>query len=253
MKEFVHLHVHTEYSLLDGAAKIPLLVKEAKNQGARAVAMTDHGNMYGAIKFYKECKRNNIKPIIGCEFYVTNDLYDKNASKLDENGFETNPKYHLVLLAKNITGFNNLMMLNSKGFVTGFYGKPRIDSKFLSEHCEGLICLSGCIAGEIPQILLNRNLKDPYATAKEYAIKLKNMFAENDFYIEIQNHNIEEELFVRPSLIKLANEIGAKIVATNDIHYIKKSDYRMHDILLCIQTASYYDEPNRFKFPCTEF
>jgi DNA polymerase-3 subunit alpha len=254
MKEFVHLHVHTEYSLLDGAAKINELVSEVKKQGSRAVAITDHGNLYGAIKFYKACKKENIKPIIGCEFYVTNDLYNKTSTKNpDTEDDESNPKYHLVLLAKNLEGFHNLMKLSSKGFVDGFYGKPRIDLNYLSQHSKGLICLSACIAGAIPRILLSESYENPYEEAKKYALKLKDMFEEGDFYIELQNHFLDEERRANPMLVKLAGEIGVKCVATNDVHYIKEFDHKMHDILLCIQTASFYDEPNRFRFPCNEF
>ncbi|MFW5780231.1 MAG: PHP domain-containing protein, partial [Bacillota bacterium] len=248
MKEFVHLHVHTEYSLLDGAAKIKELIKEVKKQNSRAVAITDHGNMYGAIKFYKECKENKIKPIIGCEFYVANDLYDKTSSRnADTEDDVSNPKYHLVLLAKNLEGFHNLMKLSSKGFVEGFYGKPRIDLDFLSQCSKGLICLSACIAGALPRILLSDNYENPYEEAKKYALKMKDMFDEGDFYIELQNHYLDEQKRVNPMLMKLSKEIGVKCVATNDVHYIKESDHKMHDVLLCIQTANDYDDPNRFR------
>ena len=254
MKEFVHLHTHTEYSLLDGAAKIKELVEAVKAQGASAVAITDHGNLYGAIKFYNVCKKEGIKPIIGCEFYVTNDLYNK-TSRRGPGGEddESNPQYHLVLLAKDNEGFHNLIKLSSKGFVDGFYGRPRIDLNYLSKHSKGLICLTACIAGAIPKILLNRMLPDRYEQAKKYALELKSMFEEGDFYIELQNHHLDVEREVNPQLVKLAKEIGVKCVATNDVHYIKESDWKMHDVLLCIQTASDYDDPNRFRFPCKEF
>lgn len=250
MKEFVHLHVHTEYSLLDGAAKINELAKAAKKQGSRAIAITDHGNMYGVIKFYKECKSEGIKPIIGCEFYVANDLNNKTSKRvLDNDEDDNNPNYHLILLAKDEIGFHNLIKLTSKGFVDGFYGKPRIDLEYLSHHSQGLVCLTACIAGVVPQMLIKRNFEG----AKNVALLMKEMFAEGDFYIELQNHYIPEEKMVLPQLIKLANEIGVKCVATNDVHYIKESDNKMHDVLLCIQTASDYDDPNRFRFPCNEF
>lgn len=254
MKEFVHLHVHTEYSLLDGAAKISQLSKAVKKQGGRAVAITDHGNMYGVIKFYKQCKEDGVKPIIGCEFYVTNDLKDRTSRRNNDSDVdEINPNYHLVLLAKDLTGFHNLIKLTSKGFVDGFYSKPRIDLDYLEKHAEGLICMSACISGAIPRAILNNPGEEGYNKAKDYALRLKNMFAEGDFYIEIQNHNLEEEKRVNPQLIKLAREIGVKCVATNDVHYIKESDFRMHDVLLCIQTASDLDDPDRFRFPCNEF
>lgn len=254
MKEFVHLHVHTEYSLLDGAAKISELSKEVKKQGARAVAITDHGNMYGVIKFYKQCKQDGIKPIIGCEFYVTNNLEDRTSRRNNDSDVDDiNPNYHLVLLAKDITGFHNLIKLTSKGYVDGFYSKPRIDLDYLEKHSEGLICLSACISGAIPRFILTNPGEEGYNKAKQYALRLKAMFAEGDFYIEIQNHNLEEERRVNPQLIKLAREIGVKCVATNDVHYIKENDFRMHDTLLCIQTASDFDAPDRFRFPCNEF
>ncbi len=167
MDKFVHLHVHTEYSLLDGAAKIKELIKEVKNQGNDAVAITDHGNLFGIIKFYKECKKNDIKPIIGIEAYVTEDLYHKSPRTADGKPASM---YHLVLLAKDSIGFNNLIKISSKAFVDGFYHKPRIDLEYLSKHSEGLICLSACIAGAIPQLLLNREAQDPYNDAKEYAL-----------------------------------------------------------------------------------
>ncbi len=243
MKEFIHLHNHTEYSLLDGAARINELVTTAKESGARAVAITDHGNLYGAIKFYKACEKQKIKPIVGCEVYLTDNLKIK-----DKNS----PRYHLILLAKSFTGYNNISKLNSIGFVDGFYDRPRIDLEALRAHSEDIICLSGCVAGAISSSLLDPNLSDPYGTAKAWALKFKEIFGD-DFYIEIQNHYIEEELKVNPLLFKIAREIGVKTVATNDLHYIKKSDAKAHDVLLCIQTASNYDDPDRMRFPNDEF
>ena len=179
MKEFVHLHVHTEYSLLDGAAKINELVSEVKKQGSRAVAITDHGNLYGAIKFYKACKKENIKPIIGCEFYVTNDLYNKTSTKNpDTEDDESNPKYHLVLLAKNLEGFHNLMKLSSKGFVTAFMENPDRFELFITAQQRAYLP-SACIAGAIPRMLL-RIIRELYEEAKKYALKLKDMF-DKDF------------------------------------------------------------------------
>ncbi len=245
MGEFIHLHNHTEYSLLDGCARIDKLVKTAVASGARAVAITDHGNVYGAIKFYNACKKNKIKPILGCEFYVANDLKLKTR--------DNNPRYHLVLLAKNLTGFQNIMKLSSIGFVDGFYDRPRIDYEVLKQYSEGIICLSGCIAGALSKILLDDERMDPYGDAVEYALKTKSMFAEGDYYIEIQNHGLKEELRVLPLLRKIAKEIGVKTVATNDLHYIDKKDAHAHDVLLCIQTAKDYDDPTRFRFPNDEF
>lgn len=244
---FTHLHLHTEYSLLDGASKISHVFKEAYKLGQKAVAITDHGNMYGAITFQNQCDKDkkesiNIKPIIGCEFYVTADLHIKKG--------RTNGEYnHLILLAKNEEGYRNLSRLNSIAFVDGFYYKPRIDLNVLKEHSEGLICLSACLAGTIPQFLLHND----YENAKKYAEELKSYFDDGDFYIEIQDHGIGEEKYVLPLLKKLAKDINVKLVATNDVHYLKKSDAEMHDVMLCIQTSSFIDDPNRMRFETEEF
>lgn len=238
-KEFVHLHNHTEYSLLDGCARITKLVAKAKEEGARAVAITDHGNMYGAIKFYKECKKQGIKPIVGMEAYFCEDYTVKNRES---------KRYHLILLAKNATGFQNLAKISSIAFVDGFYEKPRTDITVLRQYHEGIICLSACIAGEIPQKLLDHNYKGALDAAK----RLQDVFGE-DFYIELQNHGLEEEREVYNNLKRIAYDIGAKCVATNDLHYVNKEDWKAHDVLLCIQTASDYDDPNRMRFPNSEF
>lgn len=245
MAEFIHLHNHTEYSLLDGCTRIDALAKKAAEDGARAVAITDHGNMYGAIKFYKACKKNKVKPIIGCEYYVADDLNLKNK--------ENNKRYHLILLAKSFKGFQNLSKLSSIGFVDGFYDRPRIDLNVLKDYTEDVICLSGCIAGALSQILLDDTRSDPYADALAYAKNMKDMFAEGDYYIEVQNHGLKEEIEVMPKLKQIAKDIGVKCVATNDLHYLNKSDAHAHDVLLCIQTAKDYDDPTRFRFPNDEF
>lgn len=239
MKEFVHLHNHTEYSLVDGCARIKKLVKKAKEEGARAVAITDHGNMYGAIKFYKECNANGIKPILGMEAYFTEDM------SIKQRGV---PRYHLVLLAKTAKGFSNLMKMSSEAFVDGFYDKPRLDWSVLKKYSEDVICLSGCIAGIVPQLLLQRN----YKGALEQAKKMQEIF-KDDYYIELQYHGIKEELEVFNNLKRIAYEIGAKTVATNDIHYINKSDWKTHDVLLCIQTNSDYDAVERMRFEGQEY
>ncbi len=239
MKEFIHLHNHSEYSLLDGCARIKNLVAKAAESGARAVALTDHGNVYGAIKFYKECKAKHIKPIIGMEAYVTDDLTVKQRGT---------PRYHLILLAKDDVGFHNIMKLSSIAFVDGFYEKPRIDFEHLQQYSQGVICLSACIAGEIPQTLLNKNYDGAVRIAKRYQALFK-----DDFYIELQNHGIPEEREVFGSLKKIAYDLGIKTVATNDIHYVNRSDAKAHDVLLCIQTGSDYDDPNRMRFPNDEF
>lgn len=242
---FIHLHVHTEYSLLDGAAPVSRLVETAAQLNMPAIAMTDHGNMYATIKFYNACLGNKIKPIIGCECYMVEDRFNKTI----ENQAEKSAN-HLILLAKNNDGFHNLSRLNSIGFIEGmYYGKPRIDWNILKKYSGGLICLSACIAGGIPRLLL---LGD-YEGAKEYALKLKSLFDDGDFYIELQNHDLEEEKRVNPLLVQIAREIGVKCVATNDVHYIEENDAEMHDALLCIQTGSYIDDINRMHFPNKEF
>lgn len=240
MSGFTHLHVHTVYSLLDGAAKIPDLVAKAKELDMSALAITDHGAMYGVIDFYKECVKQGIKPILGMEAYVApGSLYDKDGAR----------EYaHLILLAKNMQGYKNLMKLSSIAFVDGFYYRPRIDYDLLEKHSEGLICLSACIAGTIPQHLLHGQ----YPQARALAMRLKRIFGE-DFYIELQNHGITEQLAVLPRLNNLANELGIKTVATNDIHYVNKEDAEAQDLLLCIQTARYVDEENRMRMEKDEF
>lgn len=242
-KGFVHLHVHTEYSLLDGAAQYKKLIAKAKEQGAPAVAMTDHGNMYAAIKFYNECKEKKIKPIIGCEFYVAEDMHKK------EGNASVNKPYHLVLIAKNHNGFQHLAKLNSLAYLEGFYYKPRIDLELLKEHTEDVICCSACLGGAIPR----RLMQNDYEGAKEYAVKLRDMFAPGDFYIELQDHGLEEQKTTNPLLYKIAKEIGVKCIATNDVHYLEKEDAEMQDVLLCIQTGRFFDEPDRMRFPNDEF
>ena len=235
---FVHLHVHTEYSLLDGAARLvagkksPLL-DAVWNMGMRAMAITDHGNMFAAYTFQKMAVKHGIKPIIGCEFYTCEDMnvHDKQRN-------------HLILLAKNNEGYYNLVKLNSLAYTQGFHYKPRIDLKLLKEHSKGLICLSACLAGKIPQLLLAGD----YEGAKKYALELKGMFDEGDFYIELQDHGMEEQKRINPDLVRLAAEIGVKVVATNDAHYIERSDAEMHDVLLCIQTGKTLDDPTRMRF-----
>lgn len=238
MTEFVHLHLHTEYSLLDGACKIDNLIDYCKNNGIDTVCMTDHGNMYGTLHFAEKAAVAGLKYIIGCEFYLTKDMHDKSGNTAE----------HLILLAKNKAGYKNLVQLDSMAFVDGFYYKPKIDYKILKEHSEGVICLSACLAGGIPR----RLLAGDYDGAKEMALYLKEVFGE-DFYIEIQDHGIAEEKRVLPLLVKLAGEIGVELVATNDVHYITKQDAEMQDVLLCIQTKKTLDDPKRMKFDSQEF
>ncbi len=237
---FTHLHVHTEYSLLDGAARIGDLVDRAVSLGMDSIAVTDHGVMYGAIDFYNACRKKGVKPIIGMEAYVSSQSIYAEAAARNYS--------HLILLCKNETGYKNLMKLSSIAFVDGFYYKPRIDYDLLEKYHEGLIVLSACLAGDIPQFLLN----EQYEEARKLARRLKNVFGE-DFYIELQNHGIPEQLIVLPRLAELARELGIKTVATNDIHYVDRGDAEAQDALLCIQTGRFVDEANRMRMQSEEF
>lgn len=238
MKEFVHLHVHTEFSLLDGLARINKLVDIVKERGYRAVAITDHGNMYGAIKFFEACVQNGIKPIVGEEFYVTHDM--KSRSNRDDTG-------HLILLAKNNKGYENLLKLSSYSFLDGMYYKPRIDYKLLEQYSEGLICLSACVAGHIPQYIL----KHQYEEAEKLALWFKDLF-KDDFYLEIQNHYIPEEKIVLEKLTEMSEKLDIPLVATNDVHYLYKEDAELQDVMMCVQMGKTIDDPDRFKFSTQE-
>ena len=239
---FVHLHVHTEYSLLDGACRIEKLVSKAKELGQTALAITDHGVMYGAVAFYKACQAEGIKPIIGCEVYVApRNMSDK------EHGIDNNYS-HLILLCKNEQGYKNLCYLVSMAFTEGFYIKPRIDWALLHQHSEGLICLSGCLAGEIPQKII----RGDYEAAKAKALELRNLFGEDNFYLEIQDHNIPEERQAAQGLIQIHKETGIPLALTNDAHYIEKADAYYQDVLMCIQMGKTVDDPNRMRFESQE-
>ena len=240
---FAHLHLHSEYSLLDGACRIKELVAAVKELGQEAVAITDHGAMYGAVDFYKEAVKQGIKPIIGCEMYVA-----PRGMKDKTHGVDSDYS-HLVLLCENMTGYRNLIKLVSLSWTEGFYVKPRIDRRTLSEHSEGLIALSACLAGDIPKLLLNGDYVSAYNTALEY----RDMFGEGNFFLELQNHGIEEQKTVNAGIIRIHNETGIPLAVTNDCHYIKKSDARTHEILLCIQTKSTVDDAGAFRFPTNEF
>ncbi len=240
---FTHLHVHTEYSLLDGAARIKELVARAKELGMESVAITDHGVMFGVIDFYRECLSQGIKPVIGCEVYTAaRTMADKDANKDKYQG-------HLVLLAKNNQGYKNLIKIVSQGFIKGFYYKPRIDKEVLRQHSEGIIALSACLAGDVQRQLLNGN----YEGAKEEALTLREIFGEENFYLELQDQGLEEEARILPDMIRLHEETGIPFVATNDVHYVKREDAKAHDVLLCIQTAATIDEEDRMRFPNDEF
>jgi len=240
---FVHLHTHTEYSFLDGACRIPQLVERAKALSMPALAITDHGDMCGVIDFYKEAKKAGIKPLIGCEVYVAaKDMYQKS----HENG---NTTHHLVLIAKNMDGYRNLIKVVSKGFTDGFYYKPRVDFSVLKDHAEGLVCLSACLAGEIPQAILGGD----EARAKELIEAYANLYGKENFFLEIQNHGIAEQKRVNAFLISYAKETGIGLVATNDVHYIEKKDAKYQDLLMCIQTNRKVNETDRMAFETDEF
>lgn len=231
---FTHLHVHTEYSLLDGSSKIKELAKRVKELGMDSIAITDHGVMYGVIDFYKACKAEGIKPIIGCEVYVTG-----GSRHVKENGY-----YHLVLLAENDTGYHNLMKIVTRGFTEGFYYKPRVDYEVLETYHEGVIALSACLAGEVATNLR----KDDYEAAKQSALHLQEIFGEENFFLELQDHGLREQTIVNTGILKLSKETGIPMVATNDCHYIFKEDADAHDILLCIQTGKKVADEDRMRY-----
>ncbi len=237
--EFTHLHVHTEYSLLDGSSKIKELVARAKELGMDSIAITDHGVMYGVIDFYRAAKNVGIKPIIGCEVYVApNSRFDREAGSSDE-------RYnHLVLLAENNTGYANLIKIVSKGFTEGFYYKPRVDYEVLSEYHEGIIALSACLAGAVASYLR----KGFYEEAKKEALRLRDIFGKDNFFLELQDHGIADQRTVNQGLLRMSQETGIKLVATNDIHYINAEDAQAHDILLCIQTQKVVTDENRMRY-----
>ncbi len=243
MGEFVHLHTHTEYSLLDGAARISDLLNRAKDLGMESLAITDHGAMYGVVDFYKEAKNQGIKPIIGCEVYVSpRTRFDKT--------HEYDSKYsHLILLCENEVGYKNLIKIVSDGFTEGFYYKPRIDFDLLKEHKDGLIALSACLAGELPKAILNGNVDG----AKEIAKRYLEVFGKDNYYIEIQDHGLKEQKTSNPVLIDIARELGIGLVATNDVHYVNREDAEAQDILMCIQMDRTVDDPDRMKFETEEF
>ena len=242
-RQFTHLHLHTEYSLLDGACRIDRLFDRIKELGQTAVAITDHGVMYGAVDFYKAAKKAGIKPIIGCEVYVAPRTRFDKVHRIDSSN------YHLVLLCENQTGYQNLIKLVSAGFVDGFYGKPRIDHDLLREYHEGLIALSACLAGEIPQALMAGD----WDRAKECALFYKELFGPEHYYIELQDHGLPEQREVLPQLIRLARELEIPLVATNDSHYLTKEDSRMHHVLICIQTGKTVEDEDVLEFGSDEF
>ncbi len=243
MSGFVHLHLHTEYSLLDGACRITEIPKLVKEMGHNAVAITDHGAMYGVVEFYKACKANGIKPIIGCEVYVAS------RSRFDKEYRQDREYNHLILLVKNKTGYKNLIYMVSKAFEEGFYSKPRIDNELLEAHSEGLICLSACVAGTIPRSIL----KNDYQAALDYAKKLDSLFGRGNFYLELQDHGINAEAEVRQGLQKIHEETGIPFVATNDVHYLKKQEAQTQAILMCLQMNTTINEGRPLGFETDDF
>ena len=236
---FSHLHVHTEYSLLDGSNKIKEYVARVKELGMNSAAITDHGVMYGVIDFYREAKKNGIKPILGCEVYVApNSRFDREITGGEDR------YYHLVLLAENNTGYSNLMKIVSKGFVDGYYYKPRVDKSLLREYHEGIIALSACLAGEVPRYIS----KGLYDNAKKAALEYQEIFGKDNFFLELQDHGIPEQGIVNQRLLQMSEELGIELVATNDVHYTYAEDEKPHDILLCIQTGKKLQDENRMRY-----
>ncbi|MGN0613998.1 MAG: DNA polymerase III subunit alpha, partial [Porcipelethomonas sp.] len=242
-ESFVHLHVHSEYSLLDGACRLTELVKKAAELGQGAVAVTDHGVMYGAVDFYKEAKKAGVKPIIGCEIYIAPRTRFDRDLKLD-----ISPN-HLLLLCENNTGYRSLIKLVSRAYTEGYFIKPRADIGLLKEHSEGLICLSSCLAGEIPSMLLNND----YEGAKKKALEYRSIYGENNFFLEIQNHGIKDEKLLIQRICRLSEDTGIPLVATNDVHYVEKTDSEIQNLLMCVQLKKTVFDNNPLKFPNDEF
>lgn len=247
MSSFVHLHVHTQYSLLDGAIRLKDLFEAARTFNMPSVAITDHGNMFGALEFYELSKKYGVKPIVGCEAYIAPRSRLDRGQKVEINGNgngEDDRSYHLTLLARNLTGYQNLMKLVSLGYIEGFYYKPRMDKEILRKHSEGLVCLSGCLKGEIATLLVRKQLEAARRTAVEYA----DIFEPGNFYLEIQSNGLPEQAIANEGLVGLARELSLPLVATNDCHYLRKSDARAHELLLCIQTGKTILDEKRMKF-----
>ena len=240
---FTHLHVHTEFSLLDGACRLDDLVSRAKALGMQSLAITDHGNMYGAVDFYKACKRQGVRPIIGCEVYVAP------RTRYDRERVQDKAYNHLILLCENEEGYKNLIAMVSKAYTEGFYFKPRIDRDLLQKHHQGLICLSACLAGEIPQALLERD----YDKAKETALWYSDLFGSEHYYLELQDHGIPEQQTVNAGLLRLSRETGIPLVATNDVHYVRREDAKIQQVLICIATNHVLGEDTGLEFHSDQF
>ena len=243
MAGFVHLHLHTEYSLLDGACRIRDLPEKIRALGQEAVAITDHGVMYGVVDFYKACKKAGVKPIIGCEVYAAP------RSRFDRVHQVDSKPYHLILLCENQEGYQNLIKLVSAGFTEGFYGKPRVDEELLRRYSGGLICLSACLAGEIPRKLAAGD----YAGAKETALRYRGIFGARNYFLEVQDHGIPEQRKISPLLRRLSRETGIPLAATNDCHYLNREDAKMQNVLVCIQTNRTVSDGSPLEFPTDEF
>ncbi|MBR4684327.1 MAG: DNA polymerase III subunit alpha [Spirochaetia bacterium] len=244
MTEFVHLHNHTDYSLLDGAMKIGDMVSKAKSLGMKSIAITDHGNMFGALNFYEKCKENEIKPIVGCEFYMAE------GSRKIKSGTEFGNKYyHLILLAKDNTGYRNLMKLNSTAYIDGYYYKPRIDFEVLEQYHEGLVCSSACIAGVVPKLIINDKLDE----AAAMAMRFNDIFGKGNYFLELQDHGIPEEKKSNKGLIEISRKTGIPLIATNDIHYLNREHASAQEILICIGTQKTINDPDRMTFYNDEF
>ena len=242
---FVHLHLHTEFSLLDGACRIKKLVERVKELGQDAVAITDHGVMYGVIDFYRACREAGVKPIIGCEVYVA----PRGRTRFQKVHEFDAAFSHLVLLCRNEEGYRNLSYMVSQAFLEGFYIKPRIDMDLLREHCGGLIACSACLGGEVPKLLMAGD----YEKAKEAALEMRELFGEDGYYLELQDHGIPVQRQVNGGLLRLHEETGIPLIATNDAHYLRREDAEMQDILMCIQMGKTLDDPGRMKFETQEF
>ncbi|HVM00265.1 MAG TPA: DNA polymerase III subunit alpha [Egibacteraceae bacterium] len=251
---FVHLHTHTEYSMLDGASRVDALMRRVAELGMPALAITDHGNMFGAVDFYKAGHRHGVKPILGCEVYVApGSRYAKggrHAGRIEGSDARAEPYYHLTLLAENQAGYRNLMRLVSRAYLEGYWYKPRADKELLAEHAEGLICLSGCLGAEVNQLLLGGDRAAALAAAAEH----RDIFGADRYYVELQDHDvIPEQRANNPELVAIARDLGVGLVATNDSHYTEQADAEAHDVLLCIQTGAKKDDPNRFQFKGDQF
>jgi len=251
---FAHLHLHTEYSLLDGAARITDVVEAAAADDQPAIAITDHGNLYGVVDFVKAANNVGIKPIIGIEAYYTE------GSRWDRPVGAENRRYHMNLLAENEVGYRNLLQLSSKAFLDGYYYKPRMDIELLAEHSEGVIATSGCLGGLVPQLLApdavseegNKRSSRDIDAAVAAAVRFQDVFGKDNFFIEVQDHGIEAQRRIMPDLLEIASRIDAPLLATNDAHYTRRDEHDTHDVLLCIQTGSLRNEPGRLRFEGSE-